>query len=253
MRSPRDLAARAYVALRRARAVARYKRGGLHESDFAYFRRFAAEEGLFLDVGANLGMSALSIRTVLPRARILSVEPNPLHEPDLRHVAERVGNMETRYLAAHERPGEMELHVPTWRGLPITGEASLSREAILESDQLRRRLGERMRSDRFAIRSFRVPIVPLDELELAPRWVKIDVQGVADAVLRGLQRTLERHRPTVMVESDGHTNAAVIGHLGTLGYGAFVYDAAADALVPFADQGPQNIFFVPDGPAVAGH
>jgi FkbM family methyltransferase len=233
--------ARAYIAWRRAKAVGRYRRGELHEPDFGYFRRFADDDGLFLDVGANLGMSALSVRTVLPRARIVSIEPNPLHQPDLRRVAKRVGNMEVLQLAASDRPGQLELHVPTWRGVPITGEASLSREAVLASDQLR----ERVDSPHFAIRSFVVPVRSLDELALAPRFVKVDVQGVADAVLRGMADTLAAHRPLVMVESEGRTNDAVADQLARLGYDAHVYDAAADALAPFADQSPQNIFFVP--------
>lgn len=243
--APPTLTARAYVAWRRAKAIRRFRRGQPHEPDFAFFRRFADEDGLFLDVGANLGMSALSARTVLPRARIVSIEPNPLHAPDLRHVAKRVGRMEVLQCAASDRRGELELHVPTWRGVPITGEASLSREAVLESDQLRARLGAGMDSPRFAIQSFVVPVQALDELELEPRFVKIDVQGVADAVLRGLRETIARHRPIVMVESDGRTNAAVIEQLRQAGYDAFVYDAGADELAPFADQGPQNLFFVP--------
>jgi FkbM family methyltransferase len=244
MASPR---ARAYIAWRRAKAVRRYRRGELHEPDFAFFRRYAGDDGLFLDVGANLGMSALSVRTVLPRARIVSIEPNPLHGPDLNHVAKRVGNMEVLQLAASDRPGELELHVPTWRGVPITGEASLSREAVLGSDQLRARLGSRLESARFAISSFVVPVRPLDELGLAPRYVKVDVQGVADAVLRGMAGTLAAHRPLVMVESEGRTNDVVAAQLAELGYAAHVYDAAADDLRPFADQSPQNIFFVPQG------
>jgi FkbM family methyltransferase len=239
--------ARAYVAWRRAKAVRRFRKGEPHERDFAFFRRFADDDGLFLDVGANLGMSALSVRTVLPRARIVSIEPNPLHAPDLKHVARRVGQMEVVQIAASDQDGELELHVPTWRGVPITGEASLSRDAVLASDQLRARLGDGMDSPRFAIRSFVVPVRVLDELGFEPRFVKIDVQGVADAVLRGLRETIARCRPIVMVESDGRTNAAVIEQLREAGYGAFVYDAAADELVPFADQGPQNLFFVPDG------
>lgn len=244
MYSHRDWSSRAYVTLRRARAIWRFKRGEPHEVDYKYFRRFADEDGLFVDVGANLGTSALSARTVLPHSRILSIEPNPLHNHDLRRVAKRVGNMDVLNLAAHERVDEMELHIPTWRGIPITGEASLSRAAVLESAALRSRLGDRMNSHHFAVRTFRVPVKPLDQLGLEPRFIKIDVQGVGDAVLRGLHGTIDRHRPIIMVESDGRTNETVFAHLGGLGYVAFVYDPVADELGPFEDQSPQNIFFV---------
>jgi len=51
-----------------------------HEPDFAFFERFSDESGLFLDVGANAGMSAVSFRIFNKCAPILSLEPNPIHE-----------------------------------------------------------------------------------------------------------------------------------------------------------------------------
>lgn len=237
--------ARGHLFLRRARALARFLRRTPHEADFRWFARFGDDPGLFLDVGANLGMSALSARIVLPEARIVSLEPNPAHRADLRLVSRIVGNMHHQTVAAGAEPGELELHVPAWRGIPITGEASLEREAVLRSDSLRARLGRRMEGPYFEVRPMRVPVVRVDDLGLAPRWMKIDVQGAAPAVLDGARRTIAEHRPVLMIESDGATNEATIDRLGELGYEPFAPAAGGRDLVPFADQAPTNLMFLP--------
>ena len=55
-----------------------------------------------------------------------------------------------------------------------------------------------------------VPVVALDDLRPLldlppPDFVKVDVEGFEDEVLRGARRTVEAHRPTLMVEVHGLT------------------------------------------------
>jgi FkbM family methyltransferase len=232
------------LATRRAKALGRYACRQPHEDDFRYFARHGQQDGLFLDVGANLGQSAMSIRIVLPKARILSLEPNPVHRRDLAFTAKLVCNMDVRTLAAGASRGELTLHVPVWRGAPLTGEASLNRDAIFSSSTLIDRLGHAMHGPQFRIASFDVPILPIDELGIDPRWMKIDVQGTAPAVIRGARDTINRSRPVLMVESDGLTNAEVMALLSEFGYQVFEYDPATDELSPFADRSRQNLFFI---------
>jgi hypothetical protein len=60
------------------------------------------EDGLFLDVGANVGQSAMSFRIFNRQARILSIEPNPDLEPDLR-IVRLVGRCDYLMVSADER------------------------------------------------------------------------------------------------------------------------------------------------------
>ena len=55
-----------------------------------------------------------------------------------------------------------------------------------------------------------VPVVALDDLRPLlglppPDFVKVDVEGFEDEVLRGARRTIEAHRPALMVEVHGLT------------------------------------------------
>src|SRR5262245_45141496 len=47
-----------------------------HESDFHLFANFPDRDTVFLDVGANIGNSALSVHFVRPGWRVVSFEPN---------------------------------------------------------------------------------------------------------------------------------------------------------------------------------
>lgn len=46
-----------------------------------------------------------------------------------------------------------------------------------------------------------IPVVPLDEYELAPEAIKIDVEGMEMHVLTGAEDTIDRHRPLLYVEA----------------------------------------------------
>jgi hypothetical protein len=74
---------RVYGSLRRPYGVARFVLRKPHDPDFAVFGLFPERVGPFLDVGANAGMSAMSFR-IYNRSPIISIEPNPYHEADLR-------------------------------------------------------------------------------------------------------------------------------------------------------------------------
>jgi FkbM family methyltransferase len=242
---------RAYDAARRPWAIARFALRRPHEPDFAAFGLFPDRDGMLLDVGANAGMSALSFRLYRPDNPILSVEPNPFHRPDLAFVGRVVGRFSYLMAAAGAEPGEMRLYVPVLRRIPITTAASLLPEEAAASPTLRDRLGERMDGPDFSVAEVDVPVVVLDDLELSPDFVKLDVQGYESEVLDGLERTIERSRPVLLVESPEPEVRAWLAERGYLGYR---YDRDTHRLAADGRRA-DNLVFVPaeDVPAIRRH
>jgi hypothetical protein len=78
-----------------------------------------------------------------------------------------------------------------------------------------------------------VEIVPLDELELAPSIVKIDVEGADYQILLGLRATIERYRPHILVEFTPRHMGDFEQFFEQRKYSLFVYDERADTFTPF--------------------
>jgi FkbM family methyltransferase len=228
-----------YALVRRARVVARFVARVPHEPDFAAFAFFGDRQGLFLDIGANTGQSALAFR-LFHRAPILSLEPNPLHDGDLRFVRRLIGDFDFLPVAAGERNGAAVLRVPTVRGVEVTGEGTLG-EPCADDDWARQQVGA---PGGTGVTEHRVQVRRLDDLALAPSFVKLDIEGAEGAALRGLARTLRLHRPIVLVERS-ESFAEVRGQLEPLGYTCHRYDPAARRLEPADDPRTQNVFFLP--------
>ncbi|HEX8743745.1 MAG TPA: FkbM family methyltransferase [Thermoleophilaceae bacterium] len=235
---------RVHDVLRRGAQVGRHLARRPHDPDFAAFALWPERDGLFLDVGANTGASALAFRIYNRRSPILSIEPNPLHEPDLRAVGRLIRGFDYMLCGASDEPGELTLYTPVIGRVPLTGESSLSREIVEGREpHLLEHLGLEQRPGTLGIVETTVRVRPLDELELAPAFVKLDVQGWELHVIAGLRRTLERHRPVLFVENGPYIPQAR-ELLGELGYEARRYDHAARRLAPFAGEEVMNVLFV---------
>ncbi|MBV9213155.1 MAG: FkbM family methyltransferase [Actinobacteria bacterium] len=219
----------AYNAARRPYAALRFFLRRPHDPDYAVFGLFKHREGVFLDVGANAGMSALSFRVFDRERPIVSIEANPFHRDDLDFVRRLARPMEFSILAADAERGTATLHVPVYRGVPLTTEASIHRQDVVGSPSLRARLGPRMGSEEFAISEVNVVSCPLDDLSIEPALIKIDVQGAETEVVHGLRETIGRCQPVILIEAPSRE---VHDLLGQIGYRPFVYDHRAHALRP---------------------
>jgi FkbM family methyltransferase len=230
---------RVYDALRRPYSVARFWLRRPHDSDYEVFALFPDRQGEFLDVGANAGMSALSFRIYNKTNPIVSIEPNPFHERDLEFVSRLAKPMEFHIWAAGREDGRMHLNVPVYRGVPLTAEGSLRWGDISASSSLEAQLGARMSSQQFEIARVEVPVRTLDSLNLNPAFVKLDVQGFEREALAGLETTLRRSRPVLLVEAP---DQEVRGFLSGLGYEALSYLVGEHRLAPEISGRPNTVF-----------
>ena len=232
-----------YTWARRLRAYSRFRMGRPHDPAFAAFAQLGSREGLFLDVGASIGQSALSFRIFNPTAPVFSLEPLAVHQGDLAFAARVAGPMRYRIAGAAERPGRAQIHIPTVGGLELTAEASLSRQSAeevierLSASPSHRRAG-------LQIRVADVELVRVDDLGLQPASMKIDVEGGELSVIRGARATVKEHRPALMVERSPGTDE-VAASLQEFGYEPFAFDAETHAFEPLrVGMEPLNVFFL---------
>ncbi len=154
--------------------------------------------GTFLDIGANVGNHSLFAAMFLKAGRVVPVEPNPL---------------------------AFKLLFQNTLVNRLTGIIDLSRLGVGLSDreeggfameQRARNLGgARMLSGRGELQ-----VLPGDTLfaDESPDLIKIDVEGMEMAVLGGLEATIAKHRPVLLVEVDNENEAAFMAWSESAGY-----------------------------------
>jgi FkbM family methyltransferase len=230
-------------SLERRRLTWRFRGGEPHEPDFRFFRYTDGSDRLFVDIGANIGQSALSFRLFNRSSPILSFEANRELEPELAHVQRLLGpSFDYRMHGLGERNEMRTLYLPVVAGVALTQEATLVGDA-LATDSYRACLAGQTGRRSVAIRRQTLRLVRFDDLELTPGFVKIDVERAELQVLRGMQATLDRCRPFLLVEGE-----AVHAFLAGRAYRAARYSADRDALLPSAPGSGHhyNMFFVPE-------
>lgn len=224
-----------------------------HEKSYYAFKHLASEEdGLFLDVGANNGLSALGFRRLIPHYRILSIEANRHHEPALNKLKCKLDKFD--YLitgAGHER-SEFTLYTAMYKGVMLHTGASLNLDYLKKG--LERDFSGRVVKQVTYIQQV-VKVIRLDELALKPDIIKIDAEGFDYEVLIGLKETITNHRPCVLVEYSQPLPEKLEPFCLELSYAIFVYEHLSDRFVPFDRQrelrthlnggSPVNLFLIP--------
>ena len=224
-----------------------------HDRSYAALRHFVAIEstGLFLDVGANDGISALSFRKFSKVHRILSVEPNPLLEPSLSKIKAADPLFDYRIVAAGAAAGRTTFFVPVYRHIVLHTCASATRDHVL--DAVRKSFGPKVAAG-IVVKSFDSDIIALDTLDLNPAIIKIDAEGFTYAALRGMHDTVQRSRPLVIFELDRSGYDQSAEYFRRLDYELLGYDPVQDRFLrdfTSPDQvigeasGHRNMFAVP--------
>jgi FkbM family methyltransferase len=221
------------------RALGRFVVRRPHDPDFAAFAKLPGD-GLFLDVGASIGQSALSFRIYNRRSPIVSLEPLPWHRGDLRFVKHVVRRHRFIIAGAAEESRRATLFVPVLGSYRLPAQSSLAREDAVAV--LRRLEAEGADRKRLRLEEVEIELRRLDELGLDPAFVKIDVEGSELGVLEGMLETIERCTPVLMIErSEGIDR--VVERLAERDYEAFVFDPAV-GFVPYEGQAAINVFFL---------
>jgi FkbM family methyltransferase len=223
-----------------------------HDKSYNALRHFIALKpgGLFLDVGANDGISALSFRRFDKDYRILSLEPNRLLEPSLEKI--KAGDPRFDYLivGAGSKSSHVRFHVPVYNGIVLHTFTSRSLEHAQSS--LAKTFGGSVAAAA-TIDAVEGKIVCVDDLKVEPAIIKIDAEGFNYDVLLGAVETIERSRPFLMVEIEVEEVDKMKNYFEERRYRLVGYDVASDqfnaaaaATRHIGRSGERNFFAIPD-------
>lgn len=165
-----------------------HRLGQFYEAkELANLKGLFPEGGVFIDVGANVGNHSLFAALFLGASRVIPIEPNPLAYRLLIQNVLLNGLVET-----------VELNC-LGVGLGASEMAGFSME------KRERNLG----AAKMLPESGDIQVFTGDALfgEISPDFIKIDAEGMELDVLIGLEATIGRCRPTLLIEVDNENEA----------------------------------------------
>ena len=176
-----------------------------------------------IDIGANLGYYTRPLADIVGNdGRVYAVEPVPvIFEVLKRNVAGRKNVTLLNYaLGGEERTIEMANDSVAAAGYFGTGrnfvsDGELSGEAIKFTAEMRRG------SELFA------------ELERVD-FIKCDIEGYERVVIPEMRAIIERHHPTVLIETDGQTRHEIIEMFTQMGYRAYMLEGGKEVALDAA-------------------
>jgi FkbM family methyltransferase len=223
-----------------------------HDKSFFALKHFLNEDGgLFLDVGANDGISALSFRRISRNYRILSIEPNQIHTRSLERLKRNMPGFDYALCGASDSAGQVTLFTPVYRHIALHNLTSVNREQAMFT--LTQTYGQKI-AKRSLISESLSPVIRIDQLNINPSIIKIDVEGSEYQVLMGASETISRSRPWLMIEVLYSDTSRIKEFFSRIDYCLTTYDVDSDCFVLASDSSlkdAQNAFAIPAERAAA--
>ena len=158
-----------------------YETGTYEKGILDFIEKNFSENGVLLDVGANIGLMSIYTASKFPLAKVLAYEAHPDTYQILKDniALNHLSNIATYQVAAGAHVGSVQIF-DNWS--VNRGGASI-------------KYGDPGSS------GTNVDMVVLDEeLEVEPTMIKIDVEGAELDVLKGLKNSIEKSHPVLIVE-----------------------------------------------------
>ncbi len=156
-----------YNLVVRLQDLVRYALHSPHEDDFLIFKHLNGS-GVFVDIGANRGQSALSFASINRNFSIVSFEPNPSLENDLRRVKKILGKrFEYVISAIGKQRSTSPFYIPKIKNILIYGEGTFNKNSLLDPD-LKDRVG-----GKFEVAEYKFNIAPFSDFNITPDIIKL--------------------------------------------------------------------------------
>jgi FkbM family methyltransferase len=210
-------------------------RVGIFNKEFKYFLNLMPEDGNILDLGSNIGITAVPIARRVCRGRVLCFEPIPMHIKTLRKITTHfhLSNVEIFETALGEANGELLMVMPVFCKVKFQGFSH-----VVEKDP------DKKKGDLFT-----VPVQRLDSLQALQKInkinaIKIDVENFEYPVLQGAEELIMRFKPIIYCELwNDEKRFLTINYLkNKFGYQVKVFKK--NKLEEFTGQAASNFFFV---------
>jgi len=189
-----------------------------NEKDFLTFLKIIPNDGVILDIGANIGVMTRYFAKKKKKAQIFSFEPIPFNYKVLRNIVQifRLRNVKTYKLAVGEKNETINMIVPKKGSVTMHGLCHVDDSEITQAKNFEKISAKMIKLDSFS------DIV--DEKKKLVS-IKIDVENYEYHVLKGAEEIIDKHKPLIYTELwDNENRKKCIGFLQNKNYTVHVFE-----------------------------
>lgn len=165
---------------------------GIEETFISWVRKIFPYSGQFLDIGANVGLYTINLAHNFEE--IIAVEPNPVNAYILKK------NIELNHFD-HIKV----LEVASWNRVETLYFNQMAYDTLASNARVQ------VTPSTYSVnKPFSVLGVPLDDYDLHPNFIKMDIEGAEFDAIYGLTETLDRSKPLMLIEIHQYENGKTI-------------------------------------------
>jgi FkbM family methyltransferase len=205
---------------------------GEYEKGFLFFIDLIPNEGIILDVGANIGITAVPMAKKLSKAEIHAFEPIEENFNALTKVvnAHKAKNIKLYKVALGNRSGKLKMI------MPMSGKSRMQGLSKMYEDDTR---------EKGII--YEVPMDELDTIyknEKNIKAIKIDVENFELEVLTSGRQLLIKNKPVIYCELwNNEKRLLLVDYLSSLGYSCQIFNGNRLETVFEPKECKENNFF----------
>ena len=172
-----------------------------HEQDYFAIKNIFSEnfKGDFLDIGGNYGQSTVSFRKLgFKKNRIFIFEPNRYLQSNLKRVKKKYKNTYIYNFGLSNKNETKTLYTPVRMGRPYLALSSFSKSS--QNNQIKLQFPKYENEFLYSKKKCMLKIYDNLNLDIDPKFIKIDVEGYEENVIFGLKKTIKKKKPILLIE-----------------------------------------------------
>jgi FkbM family methyltransferase len=210
------------------------------EGDFLVFLKMIKEDGIILDIGANIGIMTYHLSKKKPSSHIIAFEPAPENLQVLEKIIckKKLNNVEIRDFALGNENKKGEMVMPKVDKVKMQGLSHVIHEKLTDFNT-----GD----------TFPIDIRTIDTLEclqgdkLKLVAIKMDVENFESFVLEGARKTITQYKPLIYTELwENENRYTCFSIMEDLGYKTYINEKGRMIKFDPNKHLTQNFFFIPE-------
>jgi FkbM family methyltransferase len=223
----------------------------IYESDFKILKYLKKTEffkknkkKIILDIGANDGISIKAIKNFVKDITICSIEPGKENFKKLKILKKKYKNLKIINCAVSNKKGKGKktLFQPFYKNFHLSPFDSLSIKDVYKSMNFSLFI-KNIKKKIHIEKSYAATNI-VDNLNLKPCFVKIDIQGHEYNCLLGSLKTIKKNLPIIMMEYDLKENKKIYKVLKRINYKKFFFRSKNGFLKEHKNERIFNIFYI---------